>query len=554
MEHVDIFPPWDDPLDLLTLSQDPSFIEHHMILNDLHMKTPALSTQQAPFWSHPRVPRRIRLLVRNGASPDLDLKSLTLNSKLHLRHMPSYHCCRTDREIAIAANQLAEAEQMGALIPIAAHHVKALSKFFIAYNGSTPRVVCHPKYLNLASSTPVSVAYEDLRSIRPRLLPGHVLTSIDLKKAYWQVALAQWLIPWTAIKIQNRFLAWRSLILGLNFAPAVFTMLTQPIMNALRSWNILVFRYIDDLIIISQPESALRDVHLTFLTLRAAGLVCNLDKSVLIPTLSLRHLGLIIDLQHVCFRVPTEKLNDMCNLARALSFKSSPKATSVAKLIGKLISAQLAINMSYSHTWSLIDDLYQNGTPWGKRITLSQQSRTELLWLADHLPYHASKPIQPRRSMIVLTDASDWGAGICIPALGIMEKLPWPQGPLPHIMVREFHAVILALQYLPHGQVISILTDNMAVLWYLKKRGGRKNSELKALSSQLWARLCHYQLEIENAFYIPSRLNIAADALSRGRPSSMHLLRAQCKIIQQNLQLGHDGYIAADSICHLSRS
>lgn len=553
-ELSDILPPWEDLWNLRDLAQDPVFLQEQKTINDKLAVTPALSTRAANFWSHPRVPSEVRQMVTQGVSPKIDLVELSKHAQLHQLSQVSYHCCRSDRELTIACNQLLEAERMGALIEIQDSEVKALCKFFVAYNKSAPRVVCHPKAINQVSLSPVRVAYEDLRFIRPHLKPGFLLMSIDLKKAYWQVAIADWLIPWTAMRVKGRCLAWRSLILGLNFAPAAFTMITQPIMNALRSWGVQVFRYIDDLIIIAPPEQAQAHTHMTFLTLRLAGFVCNLAKSEMVPSLTLRHLGLLIDLGAMRFRVPLDKTNDISNLARALSAKPAPKATSIGKLIGKLMSVSLASSIVQHKTWSLLTDLYAMPDPWNSRIPLSPKSQDDLRWIAMHLHAFNSRPIHPRPSMMVLTDASDWGWGVCIPHLSILAGGPWSNSELPPIMIREFWAVLTALDYVPRGSVISVVTDSTPVLFYLRKGGGMKSQELFRLTCLLWEKCSRLQVEIENSYWIPSSANIAADRLSRGSSSSTALLLQQSRIMSASSRCTPGGFIVEDSTSPLSHS
>lgn len=481
-------------------------------------------------------------MVLTGVSPDLDLDYLRLNSNIRFIHTQNFHCCRSQRELTIAINQLQEAVNMGALIPIESQYVRGLSKFFLAFNGKTPRVVVHPKHINISSRSPVAVAYEDLRIIRRHIFQGARLTSIDLKKAYWQIPIASWLIPYTAIRMQHQCFAWRSLILGLNFAPAVFTMITQVLMSALRSWGICVFRYIDDLLIISQMHTAQTDLRSTFLLLRTAGFVCNIQKSVLVPSQCIQHLGLLIDSEHMCFRIPHQKVVDISNLARALSQKTTPRAESIAKLIGKLVSVTLASSIAHRSIWNLVKDLYTTPHPWGQKIILSEGSRTTLAWIANNLQALASRSILPRTALVVLTDASDWGAGIYIPASGVCRSFQWQFGPQPHIMIREMWAVLLSLPLIPKGSIIAFITDNAAVHSYLRK-GGHKCQELMELAQLLWVWLAYYQLEVEATYWLPSRLNIVADALSRARPCSIVLLDQQCSIMLENFPNYSDGYI-----------
>ena len=160
-----------------------------------------------------------------------------------------------------------------------------------------------------------------------------------------------------------------------------------------------------------------------------------------------------------------------------------------------------------------------NRDPLTRLVPLSPTIRLQFLRWSRRKCLNSGNPLRvPQPTVTVTTDASrlGWG-GHC---LGNAAFGDWPRtGPLPHINVLEFQAVLLSLHsFLPlvHHHSVLIRTDNITVAAYINRQGGTHSTRLNALAAQLWT-WCRREGIIPSASYIPGQENLIADFLSRGR-------------------------------------
>ena len=123
----------------------------------------------------------------------------------------------------------------------------------------------------------------------------------------------------------------------------------------------------------------------------------------------------------------------------------------------------------------------------------------------------------PRSDLLLFTDASDvgWGASLGDDQLS---------GSWSHISLtlsinhQELLAIFLAvLGFLPllANQSVALFSDNTTSLSYLREEGGTYSSSLNAVA-QVILRLCESHAVRLLPQFIPGRLNVLADSLSRG--------------------------------------
>ena len=92
---------------------------------------------------------------------------------------------------------------------------------------------------------------------------------------------------------------------GLSSAPWVFTKTTKPIVVILRTKDLRMIIYIDDILILSETESLSREqtAGLVFL-LENLGFIINYPKSILKPSKEIEFLGFIVDSTTVEMKLP----------------------------------------------------------------------------------------------------------------------------------------------------------------------------------------------------------------------------------------------------------
>ena len=159
--------------------------------------------------------------------------------------------------------------------------------------------------------------------------------------------------------------------------------------------------------------------------------------------------------------------------------------------------------------------------PWDLHIPLgewfqestSQWSKIE--WLSQGVPITLPSPPPPPLEHLY-TDASVVGWGAHVGPLTAPGH--WPEHMMScHINLLELEAVFQALKQFHHsltGRTVLLHTDNTTVACYINKQGGARSRPLSQRTEELllW---CSSQSIRLSAQYVPGRLNILADLLSR---------------------------------------
>ena len=127
-----------------------------------------------------------------------------------------------------------------------------------------------------------------------------------------------------------------------------------------------------------------------------------------------------------------------------------------------------------------------------------------------------STPGEDLPDLFLFTDASDtgWSASLGDAYLSGSWSPLCSRFSISH---RKLLAVLFAVRsFLPslHGRVVAVFSDNTTALAYLKKQGGTQSSTLNALA-QTVLRLCEVSRVQLLPQFIPGRLNVLADSLSR---------------------------------------
>ena len=141
----------------------------------------------------------------------------------------------------------------------------------------------------------------------------------------------------------------------------------------------------------------------------------------------------------------------------------------------------------------------------------------DLRWWSDVSHLQVGLPLgSPQPTLFLFTDTSDsgWGVSLGGDQLSGLWSRDCSSFSINH---QELLAVLYAVRgFLPclQGQIVALYTGNTTALPYLKKQGGTRSQTLN-LVAQAILRLCevhHVQLLTQ---FIPGKLNVLADSLSR---------------------------------------
>ena len=278
----------------------------------------------------------------------------------------------------------------------------------------------------------------------------------------------------------------------------------------------------DDWLLLAQSRvQCIQQLGLTLNLCSKLGFTLNLEKSDFVPAQTFTFLGMTFDTLKWKVSPSWDRCLKLQTVLRSLQLHPHTSARSIASLLGTMESMSPILTLGRLFKRPLQrafrDRWNQREESWDKRIVLGpwfQQATAQWLildWLAagDAISF-------PQPEETLFTDASNAGWGGHVGSLTANGS--WnPTQSSWHINRLELEAVILSLEhFLPRLQNKSVLlnTDNTTVACYINRQGGARSPTLSLRTEALLLWCQKHQIRLV-ARYVPGRLNILADALSR---------------------------------------
>ena len=237
------------------------------------------------------------------------------------------------------------------------------------------------------------------------------MTKIDLKDAYFSVAIHPQSQKFLRFLWQNKAFQFCSLPFGLNIAPSLFTCLMKPVAGFLRKRGARLLLYLDDMLIIGSTPRAVNDfTQMPVNLLKALEFMINLDKSALTPAQVITFLRFTINSKTMRFTLPCEKVQKLLTLCRQTRSNMTILFRTLAQLLGLLESYRLAVWQASLHfrylQALLIRGLNQMNHSYEAPVSLCSQSLGEINWWLQNLETVNGNPIiTPSSDLIIFTDA-----------------------------------------------------------------------------------------------------------------------------------------------------
>ena len=345
--------------------------------------------------------------------------------------------------------------------------------------------------------------------------------SIDLSDAYHHIPIALGDQKFLAFQVGSRRFCYTVCPFGLSPAPQVFTEALTPLkLHARKHLQLPVFQYLDDWLLLARTRSRALEVSLQFThACLYLGLLVNFEKSSLIPSQRMTHLGVDWDFKAAIVRPPLSRVEalqtaliPMCENARGpLHLLESVRGQMVAmeKLVrhGRINfrsfqkSVTMALKSGRNHRW----------------VKLQAPAVRNLSWWRQTSRLLQGVPAIPRKPQVTLTsDASRNGWGVTSPTLQAQGK--WSPSELSlHINALELLAVLKALELWAsqlQGLAVLFLMDNRTAVSYVLKQGGTRSNSLNSIAERIFRVADEFHLQL-SAAYLPGELNVLADMLSR---------------------------------------
>ena len=392
--------------------------------------------------------------------------------------------------------------------------------FLVPKKDGRQRPVINLKRLNQSVKTE-HFKMEGIHMLKDLLRAGDWMAKIDLKDAYFMIPIAQEDRDFLKFQWKDQTYQFNSLPFGLSSAPWVFTKTTRPVVAILREIGLRMIIYIDDILVMAETESLLKD-HTTAVVylLENLGFVINYPKSELTPTQEIEFLGFTVNSTKMELRLPGEKIKKIRNEAGKILQPDTVSALALSRLIGKMNAATQAIPMAplyYRNLQTCLREALQEDQSYSSTTTLTVEAREELEWWRDHFSqWNGRSLIAHNSSLTIETDASKkgWGA-VCN---GVRTGGPWsPEERTMHINCLELLAAFLAVKCFAKDKTnltIHLKMDSMSALTYINKLGGTISPQLNNLAKELWL-WCMKRGILLKAQHLAGVLNTIADNESR---------------------------------------
>ena len=366
---------------------------------------------------------------------------------------------------------------------------------------------------------PPRFAYEDIEEVLKQVKPKDHLVTIDIKKCFYHVPIANHYQQFINIQWRNRYYQWCVLPFGLNCSPYFVNKVLRPIVAYLRTQGIRVVCYVDDIILMSSKDTVVEQRDRTLVLLASLGLFVNWEKSSLEPCTEKEFIGYNVSTDNddscVWVRIPRSRISKVVKDIKRVLGKGRINARGLARIAGQCVSmakAVLPAKLLLRNVYRLLS----TRSSWQDSLILDEPTVSDLKWWVASLKSWNGRAVKPVQIDFQLTtDASSlgWGAKLQeLQAQGVWNtRLAYK-----HSNYRELMAILLALHsFLPHlrHRVVQVLTDNITAAAYLNFQGG-PSVELTQVATAIWELIVENNIVI-SARYLAGRLNTEADYLSR---------------------------------------
>ena len=259
-----------------------------------------------------------------------------------------------------------------------------------------------------------------IKDVKSWIRKDHFFTSIDLTDAYFSIPLHP--SAWNFIRFKWREVTYefKVIMFGLEASPRVFTKVLKAVVKLLRiTFAMLIIAYLDDFLIQADSVQACKlHTEITILVFQILGFEVNYEKSNLVPSTEIEHLGFIWNSHNMTISLPDKKKCHIVDLANKFLESNGFTANDLRSFLGVLESVRPVVEIAPLHFRSLqhmMRPLRKGHWRGHKFLRLNPETRAELEWWAKVFPTppFLSAPLQRGSpSVEMMADASGvhgWG-------------------------------------------------------------------------------------------------------------------------------------------------
>ena len=365
---------------------------------------------------------------------------------------------------------------------------------------------------------------ETVKSVRKWLVKDAFMVSLDLSDAYLSLAMARDRWQFMGIEWEGIEYFFKALCFGLNVGPRIFTKCLKKVIQFFRRVLLIwVSFYLDDLLVQDPDPKKLRvNAEVMILILQLLGFRVNLDKSDVVPSQQITHLGFVFNTVDMTVSLPLDKVAKIRGMVSSTLSRGTATVKQLQQLMGTLESTRPAVRIAplhYRKVQGLLVKATKKDWPMNKVLSLSDSVKEELSWWVSSLESFRSSPMRdPPVDISIWSDAATsegcgWGG---YTSLGASAQGVWTDKERElHINVLEtLGAVNVVEALLPPNKTAAHFIDNTTAVAYVRNFGGTKSTGSCERALKYWDIVLD-----RNCWVIPSHIagkdNIMADYFSR---------------------------------------
>jgi hypothetical protein len=475
----------------------------------------------------PHLLLRKRLDVWKLMGASKELLQVIDQGVLHQWHspvVPLVPTVRSQADLLKVAPILEEYCALGALKEVPwSKQIRFLIPWFVLskqdpLGGFKHRLISDCRLLNAhLETTPFKL--ENIQSVFPLLRKNMWGGKVDLKNAYFHLGVAETAKPYLCLQAGDRFFQWQGAPFGLSVLPYLFQNLMKPLLKKWRAQGILVWVYLDDILVVNSNKTTLqKELSLVLADLEKVGLQVNAKKSVLQPSQTLDYLGFTLNFAQGVLQVPPQKLKTVRRELGKLVTHTVLTPRKVAAILGTVRSFLTALPFLRAFTDQLCQFVkLQELVGWDVPQPLPKDLKDQLVEVKNLLQEWKGRSMDKKVVLRHLqSDASNigWGGKDLVQKTELQEY--WRDRAGLHINIKELHAAVETVKSLARpGELVHLGVDNTVAYSYLKKSGGRKKVFNELMRPFLrWCQENQVQVQVN----LVKSSDMQADWLSRKAP------------------------------------
>ena len=291
--------------------------------------------------------------------------------------------------------------------------VSALS--CVAKKGNKLRLVTDLSPLNEYVKSPY-FKNEGIDNVCDLLQSGDSMITVDLKDGFHHISINQEYRTYLGFMWRRSYYVWNVLPFGLNASPYFFNKTIRCVVQYLRCISLRVHFWVDDGLLMSQPDNITEHKLIFLSTLSKLGICVNWDKSSVEPDCTKEYVGYIVNSlgpdNVPWIKIPSQRILKLRRDLRRALRSVTIKARFLAKICGQCISFTKAILPAKL----LLRNLYRvlrSRNSWDDTLLLDRASVSDIQWWLESLQSWNGRSITKRTvDKQIFTDASSsgWGA------------------------------------------------------------------------------------------------------------------------------------------------